>query len=263
MELDQQVEQNTQEHQSNSHYVIKISKKTAYIAGIFIAILCIGIISIDSISQSLLRTFPQLNPLANDVPEVTVVEEYSDLSSGSNTQEVLSPAIKLTEETTMNSTYIDLYGLSVELPTRWTLTEINRRPEPSEMPNLVRGHDCADYEIEDPEGTIKITFQFICGFGDGGGLELPPTAVKLTEQNNEGIARIVEGDNIKYVDYGPVKISDLEGTRTEDYYSNIISFDSSTDNNLVGTATAIYLGEESEFQHIIQSVDNIILSVVK
>ena len=60
-----------------------------------------------------------------------------------------------------------LYEWNVELPHGWTITEINRRPEPDEQKWL--GHDCADYQLAGPDQMEFITMTMPCGFIDGQG----------------------------------------------------------------------------------------------
>ena len=79
---------------------------------------------------------------------------------------------------------IDLFSLKVNLPSGWTISEVNRRPEPDQR-QAKYGHDCADYVISNPEGTDKILLFPTCGWFDGAGDFCPNDTVfmSLTDTN--------------------------------------------------------------------------------
>lgn len=75
----------SQKAPKDTHLTIRVHKKAAISIGIIVIMLLAFVLSFDTLNKSLMRTFPQLNPLSNDIPEVTVVEEeYIDVSADPN-----------------------------------------------------------------------------------------------------------------------------------------------------------------------------------
>ena len=86
--------------------------------------------------------------------------------------------ILLTEETVSSPTStptskvwktesLDLYNISLSIPQDWSITEINRRPEPTGPADPIEGHDCADYRITSGNDVL-LTIKPKCGFASGG-----------------------------------------------------------------------------------------------
>ena len=59
---------------------------------------------------------------------------------------------------------IDLYALRLKLPSGWNISEINRRTESTNNGYPTPEHDCAEYNISDPDGTIQIFLKPECVF---------------------------------------------------------------------------------------------------
>lgn len=75
----------SQKAPKDTHLTIRVHKKAAISIGIIVIMLLAFVLSFDTLNKALMRTFPQLNPLSNDIPEVTVVEEeYIDVSADPN-----------------------------------------------------------------------------------------------------------------------------------------------------------------------------------
>jgi len=71
---------------------------------------------------------------------------------------------------------IDLYSLQLTLPPDWTISELNRREEPTDW-GLVLGHDCADYTIANSDTTLQIRLLPVCGMGEGANFLCPSDTV--------------------------------------------------------------------------------------
>ena len=80
-----------------------------------------------------------------------------------------------------------LYEWNVELPHGWTITEINRRPEPTApgtTGSKLLGHDCADYQLSSPDEMDFINITMPCGFEDGGFSPCGPDAQVIQSVGN-------------------------------------------------------------------------------
>ncbi len=73
---------------------------------------------------------------------------------------------------------IDLFGLKVNLPYGWTISEVNRRAEPEQY--QIYGHDCADYVMSNPDGIDKVLLFPTCGFFGGAGDFCPDDTVFMS-----------------------------------------------------------------------------------
>ncbi len=96
---------------------------------------------------------------------------------------------------------IDLFGFTLDLPQNWTITETNRRPESTDDPMFpIMGHDCADYEIANPDGSERLYINPICGYADGSGDACPLDTVLLETRGETGVlVRYVEESSGRYI----------------------------------------------------------------
>lgn len=115
---------------------------------------------------------------------------------------------------------LDLFGIALEAPADWTVSEVNRRPEPAGMPAGVGwGHDCADYSIGSADGSVRMVLRPTCGLFEGASDTCPADAVPILEPRPDGsnVLRYFDGSRALYVyaRAGMAEISDANGTRQE------------------------------------------------
>ncbi|MFZ5905298.1 MAG: restriction endonuclease [Chloroflexota bacterium] len=115
--------------------------------------------------------------------------------------------------------YVDLYAVVIKIPVDWTISEINRRPEPQTNFDPKQGHDCADYLITNQEETAKLFIRPTCGFGEGIGRPWPLNTVIIDQRDSTFFLRYFDEERNAYFysTGGYVTISDSNGTRQEAY----------------------------------------------
>jgi hypothetical protein len=190
---------------------------------------------------------------------------YFIMAQEKKTLIMVQPSTKVTEQqTTLSpspSSYesdwkiekVNMYGFQLELPNDWTMTEINRRPEPQELAGQIRGHDCADYKIQNKAMSLDLIIFPTCGFADGGGSPIPEDAVIVTDlPNNEKIIRYrdVRTAAITYAKAGLAGIEDSQGYHEELFTSEIFSIGEGHANALIvriSFATKPETGHEDEY----------------
>lgn len=92
---------------------------------------------------------------------------------------------------------IDLYDLELKLPTGWTINETNRRSDPTPIEvNPTPQHDCAEYNIGNPDDTINFLLKPSCGMVDGAPGYCPNDIVMVSRQNDATVHYIEHGDLI-------------------------------------------------------------------
>ncbi|MBI5353388.1 MAG: hypothetical protein HZB50_12175 [Chloroflexi bacterium] len=160
---------------------------------------------------------------------------------------------------------IDLYALKIKLPIGWLITEINRRPEPTGIGGPITGHDCADYNISDPDGTMRISLLPTCGFAEGVGDSCPKDSIIVSKVSNKIvlIRYYVKNESVYiYTKAGLAAISDKYGTRSEMLCSSppILSF--GEDQNLRFIYIEFkYLGTDVDINQKLDLIDNVVLSI--
>jgi hypothetical protein len=159
---------------------------------------------------------------------------------------------------------IDLYSLKLKLPSGWTISEINRRPEPT-IPAPITGHDCADYTISNLEGTIQLSLFPICGIAGGVGDSCPGDSAVIDKQSDTGmIIRYFNQDKSAYIyTYaGLATISDTQGTRSEIlcYNPPILSFGEGQNLRFIQTEFR-FLGTAADLDQVLVTIDEIVLSI--
>lgn len=156
---------------------------------------------------------------------------------------------------------LDLYGLSIELPTNWTLEEVNRRPEPTGPGDPVKGHGCADYEIKSAENYVTLSLKPICGFADGGADTLPLDAVVVKDLGDKEIVRIKKGTGYEYGISGEVEFTEKDNSKImKKMYTRVLSYGENQDLIFIGTGL-IYSGPEQEKDKYLDEADMIVSSL--
>jgi hypothetical protein len=115
-----------------------------------------------------------------------------------------TPAFTITPSATPENEWVEhtisLYGTKISLPRDWQLQEVNRRPEPTD-PNMyeIVGHDCADYEVNSPDGLTILKITSACGFNEGYWDPLPEGSIIINPDAESKIARYpMEGSKYAY-----------------------------------------------------------------
>lgn len=179
-------------------------------------------------------------------------ENLSNTNISTTPQPTSSPLIK-TEQ-------LDLYGLSIELPTNWTLEEVNRRPEPT-GPGAVHGHDCADYEIKSAENYVTLSLKPICGFADGGADTLPLDAVVVKDLGDKEIVRIKKGTGYEYGISSEVEFTEKDNSKImKKLYTRVLSYGENQDLIFIENEL-IYSGPELEKDKYLSEADNVVSSL--
>ena len=117
---------------------------------------------------------------------------------------LLPPLVILTPADTSawQTTTLELFSLTLNLPPGWTAQETNRRPEPTDPGDPQRGHDCADYLLTSGDGQTIITLKPTCGFAEGGSGAWPDDTVVVTQlSDNKGpcVVRFFDSSKSIYV----------------------------------------------------------------
>ncbi|CAG1011624.1 hypothetical protein ANAEL_04230 [Anaerolineales bacterium] len=160
---------------------------------------------------------------------------------------------------------IDLYSLELKLPRGWIISEINRRPEPTDFGSSITGHDCADYNISNPDGSIIIFLSPNCGFAEGFGDYCPKDTTILSKQSDKNIiVRYYDQEKSTYIytRAGLATISDNQGTRSEMLCSSppILSFGEGEKLKFLHIESR-YSGPNTNTNQVLATVDEIVLSI--
>ncbi|HSH01893.1 MAG TPA: M14 family metallopeptidase, partial [Anaerolineae bacterium] len=152
---------------------------------------------------------------------------------------------------------LGLYPLQLSLPTNWTLTELNRRPEPEADWSILFGHDCAEYTITNSDETLILTLIPACGLLEGAGFPCPPDTLivrpSIENIHNTMIVRI------NYPDRNTYAYTEADIGLVDCYDGYKLSF---TDGNIeTHMLTNInYSGDKADLPHIMTITDDIIRS---
>ncbi len=161
---------------------------------------------------------------------------------------------------------IPLYNLALYLPQNWTITEVNRRPEPTNPGDPVNGHDCAEYTIANPNQN-SLSLKPTCGFDDGGASDQPSGAVtvKMLSKNSSIIRFPTKENNIGYgTGY---KSPELTISGTDQLYTDKITIDKSgvigsgSGNIMFITIRANYHGSADQAPAFFTETDKIVSSL--
>lgn len=112
---------------------------------------------------------------------------------------------------------IDLYSLKVKLPLGWTISEVNRRPEPTGNGGPITGHDCAEYQLTSADNLSVLSLRPTCGFAEAFPGSYPPDTVIINPQseNSRKIGRYFADGKYIYADTNLITYSDLTGDHQE------------------------------------------------
>lgn len=160
---------------------------------------------------------------------------------------------------------IDLYSLKLKLPSGWTISEINRRPEPTNPGGPITGHDCADYTISNSDGTMQVSLFPICGIAGGVGDTCPGDSVIVDKQSDTDmiIRYFDQGKSVYiYTHAGLATISDTQGTRSEILCSTppILFYGEGQNLRFIQTEFQ-FLGTAAELEQSLVTIDEIVLSI--
>ena len=160
---------------------------------------------------------------------------------------------------------IDLYSLKLRLPSGWTISEINRRPEPTNPGGPITGHDCADYTISNSDGTMQVSLWPICGIAGGVSDSCPGDSVIVDKQSDTRmISRYFDQGKSAYIytRAGLTTISDTQSTRSEIlcYNPPVLSFGEGQNLSFIQTEFQ-FLGTDADLDQILVTIDEIVLSI--
>lgn len=158
---------------------------------------------------------------------------------------------------------IDLYSLKLNLPQGWVITELNRKPEPTNPGDPITGHDCAEYQINSFDNLSVLFLRPTCGFGEGFPGTYPPGTIVINpNSNNQKIGRYFNGTEYEYSDLILFSYSDLTGDHEETVCLEppVIIIGDGLDFIAIST-TFQYLGPQEQKEKILETVDMIILSI--
>lgn len=164
---------------------------------------------------------------------------------------------------------IELYSITLLLTPEWTITETNRRPEPTGPEQPVKGHDCANYVITGSNGYVSLALKPTCGFSDGGAELWPDDAVIVKTYSGDTYPKYIirffdkETSLYRYASAGEATISDIErGTRTEKTYASppVIGLGAGQDLQFIAIELR-FNGPEIERNSYLQMVDSVITSL--
>jgi hypothetical protein len=110
---------------------------------------------------------------------------------------------------------IELYSLRLNLPPGWSISETNRRPEPTGEFDPVKGHDCAEYLVTSPDGLSILTLRPTCGASEGMPSAMPPDTVIINPDSNDWIGRYSTAGKYMYTKAEILSYEDLTGMHQE------------------------------------------------
>jgi len=158
---------------------------------------------------------------------------------------------------------IDLYSLKLKLPPGWTINEVNRKPEPTEVGSAITGHDCAEYQITSADNFSVLFLRPVCGFAEGFPDSCPSDSIVISRQQEKfDVGRYFADGKFVYANSYVLSYSDLSGDHEDMVctFPPVVSFTKSE-----GFVTAgidfQYLGNETNIDQILTDVNEIILSI--
>ena len=158
---------------------------------------------------------------------------------------------------------IDLYSLKLKLPLGWTISEVNRKPEPTGNGNPITGHDCAEYQLTSADNLSVLFLRPACGFAEGFPGSYPSDTVIINrEQEKFNVGRYFTDGKFVYSDTYLYTYSDLTGDHQEMVCLSppTVSF-TKKDGVIMASIDFQYLGSDTNINQILTKVDEIILSI--
>lgn len=135
-----------------------------------------------------------------------------------NTQEIPTQTLIVDEpRIEWKTVNMELYDLTVIIPSEWQIHEINRREE-DKMFGAGIGHDCADYMIVSPDGSQTLFLKMPCEMSDGGPGPCPPNMTTVEPVNDKAFIYRHQSQGVFYYSYaGYVEFTGVDGPK-EDLY---------------------------------------------
>jgi predicted small secreted protein len=165
---------------------------------------------------------------------------------------------------------IELYQISLKLPSGWTISEINRRPDPTPIEvNPTPQHDCAEYIINNSGNTINLLLKPSCGISGGGPDYCPNDIVMFSRQSDavvhyvehgDLIGRFYDSDKSAYIYTGigfPVLYEQIQ---LACYYPENVSIKKEQGSEFIYVEFQ-YIGNETDIDQNLKLVDEIVLSI--
>jgi hypothetical protein len=159
--------------------------------------------------------------------------------------------------------YIDLYGLTIALPHKWQIQEINRHPEPPNDP--ITGHDCAEYQISSFDNLASILLRPSCGSSEGFPNAYYPGTIVINPNSDENkICRYFTEGEYVYSIYGLHRYEDLTGYHQEPTCFSPPAVLIGGEQDFIPISISFeYLGPQEQLEKILETVDRIVLSITK
>jgi hypothetical protein len=170
---------------------------------------------------------------------------------------------------------IELYGLTLSLPSDWRIQEINRRPAPTNSYDPITGHDCADYQISSPDNLSILTLQPICGFSEGFPGEYPADTIIINPMNGQAgigsfkdntIGRFFNGTEYSYSHCYLLTYEDLTGSHETNVCTSppVMAYGYGEGKDFVWVGINLkYAGPGEQIANAFAIVDKIVLSIAK
>ncbi len=158
---------------------------------------------------------------------------------------------------------IDLYSLKLKLPSGWTISEVNRRPEPAGIENSITGHDCAEYQLISADKLSVLSLRPTCGFAEGLPGSCPSDTVIINRQQEKfDIGRYFTNGKFVYANAYLLTYSDLTGDHQEIACVSPprVGF-TKVDGFTMADIDFQYVGNETNIDQILTEVNEIILSI--
>ncbi|HZM21863.1 MAG TPA: hypothetical protein VFC02_08970 [Anaerolineales bacterium] len=158
---------------------------------------------------------------------------------------------------------IDLYSLKLKLPTGWTVSEANRKPEPTGMGNPIIGHDCAEYRLASADNLSVLWFRPVCGFAEGFPGSYPPDTIIINPQSeNDKIGRYFTDGKFVYAEVLVHSYEDLTGKHEETVCISPPTVRiTKKDGSVRASIDLEHLGDQTNIDKILTTADEIILSI--
>lgn len=168
---------------------------------------------------------------------------------------------------------ISLYALRLKLPSSWNISEINRRLESTSNGYPTPEHDCAEYNISDPSGTIQIFIKPECVFFSAVPDNCPDDIVLMSRDSenivrydqlieDETIGRFYDGSSTTYK-YYDIGYPNWQGQVVMACYEPFsIAVNNGKDISFLQIEFR-YMGNDTTPNQVLTTVDKIVLSITK
>jgi len=230
---------------------------------------CLALVLISVFSWAILN-----NPSFRTISPVSSATIFSQTQSADVTK-AIKPTSTIISPTQTNTPHpspteiiwkshiIELYSLSVDIPQNWIVQKINRRPEPNNPGDTIKGHDCAEYQISTFDNLLALSIIPTCGFSEGFPGTYPAGFIVINPNNKDNLlGRFYDGKKYIYSNAFTYSYTDTTGSHQElvTWEPPTIILHGKQDFIAIGV-TFQYPGSQEQLEQTLSIIDKIILSI--